>query len=78
MIWLRPCRNGGPQTAQTRVAHGLVIHNGDRDSLNDAPANLQALTRKEHADEHRGELESARALNGVNFTREREMRRVVA
>lgn len=58
------------------VARGLVIHHRDRDSLNDAPANLQALTRKEHADEHRGELEAARALNGANFAHEREIARV--
>lgn len=57
------------------VARGLVIHHRDRDSLNDAPTNLQALTRKEHADEHRGELEAARARNGANFTHEREIAR---
>jgi len=58
------------------VARGLVIHHRDRDSLNDAPTNLQALTRKEHTDEHRGELESARARNGANFAHEREIARV--
>lgn len=54
------------------MARGLVIHHRDRDSLNDAPANLQALTRKEHAAEHRSELEAARARKGANFLRERE------
>lgn len=58
------------------VARGLVIHHCDRDSLNDAPTNLQALTRKEHTDEHRGELEAARARNGANFAHEREIARV--
>lgn len=54
------------------VARGLGIHHRDRDSLNDALANLHALTRKEHADEHRGELEAARVRNGTNFTHEHE------
>lgn len=58
------------------VARGLVIHHRDRDSLNDAPANLQALTRKEHAAEHRSELEAARVRNGANFAHEREIARV--
>lgn len=60
------------------VARGLVIHHRDRDSLNDAPTNLQALTRKEHTDEHRGELEAARARNGANFAHERERGQVAA
>lgn len=47
------------------VVRGLVIHYRDRDSLNDAPTNFQALTRKEHAAECRGELEAARARNGA-------------
>ena len=55
------------------VPLGLVIHHRDRDSLNDSPTNLLALTRKEHTDEHRGELEAARALNGASFTHEREI-----
>jgi hypothetical protein len=55
------------------VPRGSVVHHRDRDSLNDAIENLQALTRKEHADEHRGELEAARAAAGANFAHEREM-----
>nr|WP_257626544.1 HNH endonuclease signature motif containing protein [Janthinobacterium sp. NKUCC06_STL] len=58
------------------VAPGLVIHHRDRDRLNGAPANLQALTRTEHADEHCGELEAARARNGANLAHEREVRMV--
>lgn len=50
-----------------KVPRGSVVHHRDRDSLNDEPNNLQALTRKEHADEHRAELELARAQNGANF-----------
>lgn len=46
-----------------RVARGSVVHHCDRNSLNDDPENLKALTRKEHADEHRGELLAARAFN---------------
>ena len=57
----------------TPVARGLVIYHRDRDSLNDAPTNFQALTRKEHAAENCGELESARARNGANFAHEREI-----
>lgn len=38
------------------LARGRVIHHRDRDSLNDSIENLAALTRKEHADEHRHEL----------------------
>jgi hypothetical protein len=45
------------------VARGSVVHHRDRNSLNDNPGNLQALTRKEHADEHRGELVASRACN---------------
>lgn len=60
------------------VARCLVIQHRERDSLNDAPANLQALARKEHAEEHRGKLEAARALNGAIFTRQREKVLVVS
>jgi hypothetical protein len=43
---------------------GLVIHHRDRDSLNDDPSNLVALTRSEHAREHHAEMieSAARAL----------------
>ena len=58
------------------VPRGSVVHHRDRDSLNDAIANLQVLTRKEHADEHRGELEAARADGGAIFKRVRETARL--
>ena len=35
---------------------GKVVHHRDRNSLNDNPSNLQALTRAEHTAEHRREL----------------------
>lgn len=35
---------------------GKLVHHIDRDSLNDRPANLQALTRAEHINEHRHEF----------------------
>lgn len=38
------------------VPEGLVIHHKDRDSLNDTPDNLQAMTRAAHIAEHRKEL----------------------
>lgn len=58
------------------VARGKVVHHKDRDSLNDAPSNLAALTRKEHADEHRIELiESRRGYVAANFAHEREIAR---
>lgn len=37
----------------------MVIHHKDRDSLNDEPSNLEALTRAEHIREHRHELKNA-------------------
>lgn len=43
------------------VPAGKLIHHRDHDSLNDAPGNLVALTRKEHAAEHQRELVLAAA-----------------
>jgi hypothetical protein len=39
---------------------GSVVHHRDRDSLNDDPSNLVAMTRAEHAAEHREELNLAK------------------
>lgn len=39
---------------------GLVIHHKDRDSLNDTPDNLQAMTRAEHIAEHKADLLAAK------------------
>lgn len=49
------------EAAHGPVPRGSVVHHRDRDSLNDDIDNLQAMTRKQHADEHRGELLAARA-----------------
>jgi hypothetical protein len=39
---------------------GRIVHHGDRNSLNDDPLNLQAMTRAEHTQEHRLELDQCR------------------
>jgi len=49
------------EAAHGPVPRGSVVHHRDRDSLNDDLPNLQAMTRREHADEHRNELLAARA-----------------
>lgn len=41
------------------VPKGKIIHHIDRNSLNDRPSNLQALTRAEHLTEHRSEFKKA-------------------
>jgi len=38
------------------VPGGYVVHHIDRDSLNDVPNNLQAMTRSAHIAEHRSEF----------------------
>lgn len=42
------------------LKRGLVIHHKDRDSLNDCPSNLAALTRRDHAIEHLEETQAWR------------------
>lgn len=42
------------------LPRGKVVHHRDRDSLNDDPSNLVALTRKEHINEHREEFNECR------------------
>jgi hypothetical protein len=37
------------------IPKGYVIHHKDRDTLNDGIDNLQALTRAEHIEDHRGD-----------------------
>lgn len=44
------------ESANGPLPVGKVVHHKDRDSLNDAPDNLQDLTRAEHLAEHRGEF----------------------
>jgi hypothetical protein len=43
------------------LPRGLIVHHKDRDSLNDDPSNLVALTRKEHAAAHRDDLNQFKA-----------------
>ncbi len=42
------------------LPRGMLVHHRDRNTLNDAPRNLQALTRSKHINEHRMELMSCR------------------
>lgn len=42
-----------------KVPFGMVIHHKDRNALNDAIDNLQAMTRAEHIEEHRQEFRAA-------------------
>ena len=46
------------EKANGAVPAGRVIHHVDRDTLNDDPTNLVALTRSEHAREHTAETHS--------------------
>lgn len=39
---------------------GYIVHHKDRDCLNDVNENLEAMTRAEHINEHRRELEAAK------------------
>lgn len=48
-------RENGP------LPRGKLVHHRDRDSLNDEPCNLQAMTRAEHIEEHRTDLLTAKA-----------------
>ena len=38
------------------VPSGWVVHHKDRDSLNDVPDNLEAMTRSQHIEVHRADL----------------------
>ena len=42
------------------VPRGMLVHHDDRDSLNDSPSNLIALTRSQHIVEHSGEFGAKR------------------
>lgn len=39
---------------------GMLVHHEDRNTLNDSPVNLKAITRAEHLLEHRPEFEARR------------------
>lgn len=45
-----------------RLPKGSVVHHKDRNPLNDAISNLQALTRAEHISVHREDLQEAKRL----------------
>jgi hypothetical protein len=58
-VWMKRAivvweRHNGP------LKKGLVVHHRNGDSLNDHPSNLQAVTRKQHADIHRAQMFAAR------------------
>jgi hypothetical protein len=42
------------------LPRGQVVHHHDRNSLNDEPNNLQAMTRSQHIAEHKGETHAWR------------------
>lgn len=44
---------------------GHIVHHRDGDSLNDRPGNLVALTPRQHIQEHRGDLQAAKAALDV-------------
>lgn len=43
---------------------GWVVHHDDRNSMNDDISNLIGMTRRDHAAEHRDELNMSRGLRG--------------
>lgn len=51
------------ESANGPLPRGMVVHHIDRDALNDAPSNLVALTRSQHVEEHRAELEAAKGAS---------------
>ena len=44
------------------VPTGKIIHHDDRNTMNDSIENLLCLTRAEHIEEHRNDLQIARDL----------------
>lgn len=46
------------ETARGPVPGGSVVHHRNRDALDDRLENLQALTRAQHLEEHRSEIQS--------------------
>lgn len=39
---------------------GMIVHHVDRDTMNDSPHNLEAVTRAQHLLEHRAEMQAGR------------------
>ncbi len=51
LVW---AKHNGP------IPRGMIVHHKDRNALNDDIGNLQMMTKAEHMDEHRGEIQAAR------------------
>jgi hypothetical protein len=51
------------------VPKGHVVHHEDRDTLNDDPANLEVITKREHLIEHRSEMKNTRRIEFRGETR---------
>ena len=51
------------EAAHGAIGRGLVIHHKDRNPMNDCIENLQAMTRADHAAEHKKDLQRARNEN---------------
>lgn len=45
---------------KTEVPEGCVVHHRDFNSMNDDPENLQALTRAQHIEVHRRQLQQSK------------------
>ena len=58
-----------------RLPRGKVVHHKDRDTMNDAPENLVALTRSEHAMEHADEARLAGFGSDESLAKARAARR---
>lgn len=58
-VWRERAKVVWEQEHGVAIPKGKVIHHRDRDALNDAPSNLVALTRAEHAIEHGSEVQAA-------------------
>jgi hypothetical protein len=83
--WVKVADNGNPYDWKLRAVvvwegqhgplkKGTLVHHKDRDTLNDAIENLQAMTRAEHLREHRHEFERKRIHAASVATTERHAR----
>jgi hypothetical protein len=58
-VWRERAKVVWERENSKRLPRGYVVHHIDRDALNDAPNNLVALTRAEHAREHLAEVQAS-------------------
>ena len=58
-VWRKRCRVVW-ESVHGPIPRGIIIHHVDRDPTNDSLDNLMALTRRQHADEHRDDLNEAK------------------